>query len=47
MGRLGKGYLKQAEDQETRIGKYEDVFAGNEEVKVGVFGEGWVFEEGI
>lgn len=38
-------YFRQAEDPETSMPKYEDVFKGLADVKYGVFTEDWEFVE--
>ncbi|KFY86147.1 hypothetical protein V498_07588, partial [Pseudogymnoascus sp. VKM F-4517 (FW-2822)] len=40
---LGKDYFKQAEDPETAIIRYDDVFKGNPEILFGRFEEDWEF----
>jgi hypothetical protein len=44
--KLGREYFRQAEIEETKVEKYDDVFKGNEDVKFGKFSEEWVFEIG-
>lgn len=41
---LGRDYFKQAENPETSLPQYDDVFRGNADVHFGTFDEGWVFE---
>ncbi|KAH7384728.1 glutamine amidotransferase subunit pdxT [Cadophora sp. MPI-SDFR-AT-0126] len=41
---LGKDYFKQAENPETAIGKYDDIFKGNSDIKYGRFEEDWGFQ---
>ncbi|KFY47725.1 hypothetical protein V496_10480 [Pseudogymnoascus sp. VKM F-4515 (FW-2607)] len=43
---LGKDYFKQAEDPETAIIRYDDVFKGNPEILFGRFEEDWEFTVG-
>jgi hypothetical protein len=42
--RLGKEYFRQAEMEETKVEKYDNIFKGNEDVKFGKFSEQWEFE---
>jgi glutathione S-transferase len=42
--RLGKDYFKQAEDPETVIPKYDDVYKGNPDITYGRFEEDWDFQ---
>jgi hypothetical protein len=40
---LSKDYFKQAEDPETAMVRYDDVFKGNPEIQYGRFEEDWEF----
>jgi len=39
-----RDYFRQAEREETRVERYEDIFKGIPGIEVGVFGEDWEFE---
>jgi hypothetical protein len=41
---VARDYFRQAEREETRIEKYEDIFKGNSKIQVGRFEEDWEFE---
>ncbi|PVH85937.1 glutamine amidotransferase subunit pdxT [Cadophora sp. DSE1049] len=41
---LGEDYFKQAENPETAIGKYDDIFKGHSDIKYGRFEEDWEFQ---
>ena len=40
---LAKDYFRQAEDPETTVAKYDDIFKDNPEIQYGKFGEDWEF----
>ncbi|KAG0652367.1 Pyrimidodiazepine synthase [Hyphodiscus hymeniophilus] len=40
---LAKDYFRQADDPETTVAKYDDIFDGNPEIQYGRFDENWVF----
>ena len=44
---LAKDYHHQAENPDTYIRRYEDVFKGNDDIEYGVFDVEWVFEASI
>lgn len=40
---LSKDYFKQAEDPETAMAQFDDIFKGNPEIQYGRFEEDWEF----